>query len=84
LVVSDKLNLRNGESQIPNGIKDLFPKLERRVPPLFAWHPDQKLPSFKPQIAHRNKPIERVRIPACSCRKVDTRTALVTDGSYSP
>ena len=51
---------------------------------VFAWHPDQKLPSFKPQIAHRNKPIERVRIPACSCRKVDTRTALVTDGSYSP
>jgi hypothetical protein len=51
LFVSDKLNLRNGQSQVMNGGKDLLPKPERRVPPLFAWHPDQKLPGFEPQIA---------------------------------
>ena len=62
LFVSDKLNLRNGQSQIMNGGKDLFPKPERGVPPLFAWHPDQKLPGVEPQIAQWNKPIERVRI----------------------
>jgi len=62
LFVSDKLNLRDWESQVTNGGKYLFPKFERRVPPLFAWHPDQKLPGVEPQIVQWNKPIERVRI----------------------
>src|SRR5471032_1735896 len=71
------MNLRNGQSQVMNGGKDLFPKSERRVPPLFAWHPDQKLPGVEPQIAQWNKPIERVRVNDLPERTLDLNPEIV-------
>jgi hypothetical protein len=47
------------QSQVINYCKDFFPKPERRVPRFFSWHPDQKLPGFRPQIAQRS-PIRRL------------------------